>query len=93
MLLKEDPHLFDPAKGVPTLVTLPFIEDENGEKIFMTDMEEDVLAEGRNWEHTSGSIHTSKLQQLMTLYSFWVKAKASMLANKKKVSLFTIIFC
>ena len=88
VLLKEDPQLFDPAKGVPTLVTLPYIEQENGERIFMTDMEEDVLAEGRNWEHTSSSIHTSKLQQLMTLYSFWAKAKASAIASKKKVKLF-----
>ena len=85
VLLKEDPELFDPAKGVPTLITLPYIEDGNGNKTYMTEMEEDVLAEGRNWEHTSGSIHTSKLQQLMTLYSFWVRAKVAASASKKKV--------
>ena len=40
----------------------------------MTADAEEKLAQGRNFEHSKGSIHSNKLELLFQLYSTWITA-------------------
>lgn len=78
ILHSQDPEIF--TRGVPAIICKAAVY-VNGKAQFMTEDEEDALAEGRNYEHSNASIHATKLQLLLTVYSHWCKIRANLIAN------------
>ncbi len=65
---------------------------ENGIKVRMTPEIEDLLSQGRNWEHSGGAVGVSKLQTLFQLYDTYLSIRA----NFVKLGLpqvFSMSFC
>ena len=52
----------------------------------MTREEEDILANGRNYEHSRGSVQQSKLEQLFRVRTLYDRSKAMLIKMGKPVS-------
>lgn len=62
-----------------------------GRQTEMTYAMEQVLCDGRNYEHTHGSVHGTRLELLFQLYSTWKIVLTEYKNNlNKEVSLFHI---
>lgn len=55
------------------------IDPETKQPRGMTDEEEDILAHGRNWEHSKASVQQSKMEELFRVMNYWNK----FIADKK----------
>ena len=57
----------------------------------LSELEEETLAKGRNYEHSKGAIHNCKLEALFNIFDTWKRVKG-MLADKlqRQVCLFSL---
>ena len=48
-----------------------FYIEVNGEKLYISPEIEDFFASGKNFEHSDGSVHQSKLELFFQVYKWW----------------------
>lgn len=57
---------------------------ENNERLYLSPIMEDFIASGRNFEHTKGSVHASKLEVLFQVEKYVKQYKELVKREKKK---------
>jgi hypothetical protein len=54
----------------------------------ITPAEEELLANGRNYEHSKGAVHQGKLEVLLKLKSYYTQSKNMLIKKTKSTVLF-----
>lgn len=66
-------HKFFP-EGRPTELTFIMMHsyiEVDGEKLYMSPEIEDFFASGKNFEHSDGSVHQTKLERYFQVRKYW----------------------
>ena len=86
VLMKHTPWLL---KMVPCHIICLFLILKEI-KYFFTPHAEEMMAEGKNWEHSKEAVHAGKLKMLINIYSTWKQVMVILLEKYPKVCLFIV---
>ena len=60
-------------KAVPCHIVSSYVTIKNT-IFYMTERQEEMIAAGKNWEHTKGAIQSNKLELLFGVFKTWTAA-------------------
>ena len=87
------PYISEEITGWWCSVAWATVTDELGTDHAMTDEEEELLADGANWEHSEAAVHTYNLERFFRGQKLLDRAATNPQFLDKNVCIITTMFC